>query len=106
MRDLVFLQHAIKGDALDRSSTHSCACIALEAFSVGSEILSGLLVERIGSIRLEEEELHANDDSIEVENWFPVLSQDVETDVALEIDVWMVDLLCTLHFGRLQRSAM
>ena len=43
--------------------------------------------------------LHANNDGIEIEDWFPIFSEDVQTDIAFQIDVRVVDLLCALHLG-------
>jgi len=40
----------------------------------------------------EEQVLQPDHDRVEVEHGFPVLSQDVEADVALEVDVRVVDL--------------
>lgn len=40
------------------TTTHRCPNIALERLPVLSQIVGGLLVQRIGSIRLEEEELN------------------------------------------------
>lgn len=41
----------------DGPSIHGCSDIALETLSVGLEVFCGFFVERIGSIRFEEEEL-------------------------------------------------
>lgn len=40
------------------TTTHRCPNIALERLPVLSQIVGGLLVQRIGSIRLEEEKLN------------------------------------------------
>ena len=40
--------------------------------------------------------LQSNDDCVQVQHWLPVLAQDVQTDVALKVDVWVVDLLSAL----------
>ena len=50
------------------------------------------LVQRIVRIRFEEEVLQSNHHRIQVEHGFPVFSKDVQTNVALEVDIWMVDL--------------
>ena len=51
------------------------------------------LVQRIVRIRFEEEVLQSNHHRIQVEHGFPVFSKDVQTDVALEVDIWMVNLM-------------
>jgi hypothetical protein len=50
------------------------------------------LVQRVVGVGLEEEVLQADHDGVEVEHGLPVLAQDVEAHVALEIDIGMVDL--------------
>ena len=50
------------------------------------------LVQRIVSIRFEEEVLQSNHHRIQVKHGFPVFSKDVQTNVALEVDIWVVDL--------------
>lgn len=50
------------------------------------------LVQRIVRIWFEEEVLQSNHHRIQVEYWFPVFSKNVQTNVALEINIWMVDL--------------
>lgn len=60
-------------------------------------------VEWIRWVWLDEEKLKTNHDRIEVQNRFPVFSQDVETDVAFEINIRMIYLLRALDFGRIVR---
>ena len=55
-------------------------------------LASRTLVERVVGVGLEEEVLQADHDGVEVEHGLPVLAQDVEAHVALEINVGMVDL--------------
>lgn len=50
------------------------------------------LIKRILGIGLEEEVLEADHDGVEVEHGLPVLAQDVEAHVALEVHVRVVDL--------------
>lgn len=50
------------------------------------------LVERIVSIRLEEQVLQPDHDRVEIEDGLPVLAKNVEADVAFEVDVRVVDL--------------
>ena len=51
------------------------------------------LVQRIVRIRFEEEVLQSNHHRIQVEHRFPVFSKDVQTNVALKVDIWVVDLM-------------
>lgn len=41
-------------------------------------------------------DLQPDDDRVQVQHWLPVLAQDVQTHIALKVDVWVVDLLGTL----------
>lgn len=50
------------------------------------------LVKRIISIWFQEQVLQANHDGIQVEDRFPVFTKDVQTHVALEIDIRVVNL--------------
>lgn len=49
-------------------------------------------VERVVGIWLEEEVLETHHDGVEVEDGLPVLAEDVEAHVALEVEVGVVDL--------------
>ena len=51
------------------------------------------LIQRIVCIRFEEEVLQSNHHRIQVEHGFPVFSKDVQANVALKVDIWMVDLM-------------
>ena len=50
--------------------------------------------------------LQPHDDGVEVEHGLPVLAQDVEAHVALEVDVGVVDLLRALDLGRVVREVL
>jgi hypothetical protein len=71
--DSIFLQYAIERNTLDRTASHGCASVATEGFTVGAKVFGCFLVEGIGRVGFEEEELHANDDGVEVEDWLPIL---------------------------------
>lgn len=49
-------------------------------------------VERIIGIRLEEQVLQADHDRVEVEDGLPIFAEDVEADIAFQVDVRVVDL--------------
>ena len=93
-------QHPVESLALDLSTAHGRAHVPAEAVPVGHEVVCGVLVQGIAGVGLEEEELQANDDGVEIEDGLPVLAQDVEADVAVEVDVGVVDLLFALYFRR------
>ena len=44
--------------------------------------------------------LHAHNDSVQIQHGLPVLAQDVQADVALQINIRMVDFLRALDLGR------
>lgn len=94
-------QHPVERLSLDLTAAHRRAHVPPEAVSVGHEVVGGFLVQRVAGVGLEEEELQADDDGVEVENGLPVFAQDVEADIALEVDVGVVDLLFALDFRRL-----
>lgn len=45
--------------------------------------------------------LKADHDRIQIQDGLPVFTQDVQTHVALEVDVGVVDELCALDLGRI-----
>lgn len=50
--------------------------------------------------------LQANNNRVQVEHWLPVFSQDVQTDVAFQINVRVVDLLRALDFRWIVRKVL
>lgn len=52
-------------------------------------------VQRIIRIRLEEKVLQSDHNRIEVENWLPILSKDVQAYIPFKIDIRMIYLSCT-----------
>lgn len=94
------LQHTIKCLPPYRPTAQTTPDIPLEPFAINLQIFRSLLVQRITRIRLEEQELQANNHRVQVEHRLPVLAQDVQAHVALEIDVRVVDLLRAFDLGR------
>lgn len=86
------------------TARHRCPDVALEAFPVGPQVLGSLLVQRVARIGLEEEELQADDDGVQVEYGLPVLAQNVKAHLAFQVDIGVVDLFAALHLGRLVRE--
>lgn len=99
-------QYSVEGLSFDLATAHRRADIPPEAVSVGHEVVGGFLVQRVAGVGLEEEELQADDDCVEVEDWLPVFAQDVQADVAFEVNVGVVDLLFALDFRRLVREVL
>lgn len=50
--------------------------------------------------------LQPYDNRVEIENWLPILPQDIQTYVSLEIDVRMIYLLRALDFRRIVREIL
>ena len=57
------------------------------------KLVGGFLVEGVVGIGFEEEVLQSVDDGVDRQDGLPVLAEDVQTDVALQVDVRMVNLL-------------
>lgn len=94
----LLLHDPVEALSLHTTSSHGTSYIPLEAIAIAHEVVGRILVEGITGVGLEEEELQTNDHGVEVEDRLPVFSQNVQTDVAFEIDVGMVDLLFALDF--------
>ena len=67
------------------------------------KLLRCFLVERILWVGLQEEVLEAIHDGVDCEYRFPVLSQDIETNVAIQVNVRMVHFVLALYLGWLVR---
>ena len=91
----------VKVVTIVRASTHCVANNRLEDFSILDKLSGSFLVERVGRIWFKKEKLEANKDGIYAENRFPVLAQNVETDMALKINVGMINALGAQDFRRL-----
>lgn len=50
------------------------------------------LVQWIVGVRLQEEILHSDQHGVQVKDWFPVLTENVQANVSFEIYVRMIDL--------------
>lgn len=50
--------------------------------------------------------LHSHDNRVQVQHRLPVLTQDVQTHVALQVDIRVVDLLSALNLGRVMREVL
>lgn len=72
--------------------------ILLKQPPIGLEQAGRLLVEGVVGVGLQEQVLEAVDDGVNGQDRFPVFAQNVETHVAIQIDVGVVDCVQTLHF--------
>lgn len=95
------LEHPIKSLAPHRPAAQTTPDIPLEALPVDLQVLRRLLVQRVARVRLEEQELQADHHRVQVQHGLPVLAQDVQAHVPLEVDVRVVDLLRALDFRRI-----
>ncbi len=86
--------------ASDISAAQGDVNIALERALIALEKLRGILVEGIVGVWLEEEKLEPEQNGGEGEHGVPVLAEDIKTDIALKINVGMVDQGVALHLGR------
>ena len=50
--------------------------------------------------------LHADNDSVQVQNGLPVFAQNVQANISFQIDIWMVDLLQAFHFRGIVREVL
>lgn len=71
--------------------------------TIAPQVLGGLFVERVVCVWLQEEILETDHDRVEVQDGLPVLAENVQADIALEIDIWMIDLGNTLDLWGLVR---
>ena len=64
------------------------------------------MVERIVCIGFVEKIDDAVDDRVDVKDWLPVITQDVEAHVALQVDVWVVHLHRMEDYSRRRRKGV
>lgn len=50
--------------------------------------------------------LHADDNGVEIQHGLPVLAQNVQANVSLEVDIGMVDLLHAFDLWRVMREVL
>lgn len=61
------------------------------------------MIHKNKHIYYQEKILQSINNGVDGQYWFPVFSQDVEAYISLKVNVWMVNLCFTLHFGGLMR---
>ena len=94
------LHQSLELSAIQNATTESPLDKSLELVDVPPEQLGGFVVERVVGVGLVEEVDEAVDDGIDVEDGLPVLPKDVEADLALEVDVGVVDARFAVDLGR------
>lgn len=45
--------------------------------------------------------LYTNNNGIQIQHWLPILPQNIQTNIPLQIDIGMVDLLLTFNLWRI-----
>jgi len=85
-------KHLVILHALDIVAVHRRFDIGQELFPVSAHLLSSILIQRIICVWLQEQILKSDHDRIKVENWFPVLAENIQADITLQVNVWVVDL--------------
>jgi len=89
--------------SLDLTSFQRCFDIFLKPFDIADHLRGCLFVQRIIGVRLDEQKENSSDDIVEIQNWFPICSEDIQTHVSLQINVWMIDFRAAVDFRRLMR---
>ena len=88
----------LKLDPSNTATTNSPLCALIKGVPVPPQLVGSFLVEGVVGVGLQEQVLKAVDDGVNGQDRFPVFAQNVETHVALQIDVGVVDCVQTLHF--------
>lgn len=96
----VSLEAPLKVRVPDVTPTQTLRYVALEQTTVRLQDLGRILVQRVIGIGLQEQVLQAVHDRVDGQHGLPVLPQDVQADVALQIDVRVIDLGLALDLGR------
>ena len=94
------LHQSLELSAIQNTTAEGSLHKSLELVDVPPEELRGLVVEGIVGVGLVEEVDEAVDDGVDVEDGLPVLPKDVEANLALEVDVGMVDARFAVDLGR------
>ena len=73
--------------------------VLLEADWVFTELSRRLVVKGVVWVRLQEQENQSHNDVADIKDGFPVSSQDVEADISVGVDVWVVNGSVTVDNG-------
>ena len=88
---------------LELATAQSLFDLIGEAAEVVPHEFGRLMVDWVVRVGLDEQEHQSENDVIYAEPRFPVVFQDVEADISLQVDVRVVDLGNALAFGRIIR---
>jgi len=88
---------------VDATSSHGRPDVAREPISALPHILGRIFVQRIIRVRLKKKVLQSDHNRVEIENWFPIFSKDVQAYIALKVDIWMINFLCALDLWGIMR---
>jgi hypothetical protein len=119
------LQNPVIGLTFDRATSHGCPGIPPEAVPVEPQVFGSFFVQGVWGIGLQKEELtkssiskakllairrdpylHPNNDCVQVQDWLPIFPQDVQTNVAFQVNVGVVNLLRTFYLRRVMREVL
>jgi len=85
------------------SSFHRLLNILLKQPPIGLELQRGLLVQRIFRVGLQEKILEPIDYGVDGEDGLPILPEDVQAHIALQVDIGVIHLRLALHLRGLMR---
>lgn len=97
------LQAPFKVRRADVASKHGLLDVLFKQSPVALQNFRGVLVERVLGVWLKEEVLQAVDNRVDREHRLPVFAQNVETDVTIQVYVWVIDHCVALDLGRFVR---
>ena len=113
---LLLLETSLEINAVQTAPSHCPLDILLKYFPVSLQVQSSLFVQRVLGIGFlvkflnkvnislgvtrQEKVLKTVDDGVDGENRLPVLPEDVETHVALQVNVRVIDFSLALHLLR------
>lgn len=103
---LTLFQAALEVGGPDVTTSHGALHVLFKQPPVVLQDLRGLLVQWVLGVGLQEEILQAINYGVYRKDWLPVLSEDVEADVALEVNVGMINHCLTLHLGGIMRITL
>jgi len=90
-------------DAVDAASLEGLLHVGLEQLAVGLKLLRSFLIKWIVRVGFQEEVLQPVDNGVDGQDGLPVLAEDVEAHVPLQVDVWVVNLGLAFYFWRFVR---
>lgn len=50
--------------------------------------------------------LHPNNDCVQVQDWLPIFPEDVQTNIALQVNIGMINLLSAFDLWRVMREVL